>query len=334
MSRRVLTLLATLGLAFNVLVVKAQDPAFSQFYANPLYLNPALTGAAFAPRLILNYRNQWPSLPASFVTYNASYDQYIPNISSSFGVLFNTDRAGDGILTTTSFSGIYSYSLPVARKTFVNAGLQASFYQRKLDWYSLLFEDQIDPIQGFIKPTSERPPDNLSVSFLDFSAGLAVSHDDFLFAGLAVHHLTEPFDGFYNDNNSKMNMKITFHAGGIIDLEPRVRNRRSQTGMSLSPNILYQQQQNFKQLNIGLYFNKYPFVVGTWFRHNIENPDAFIFLLGFQHNSFRIGYSYDVTVSKLKNVTGGAHEISFGFQFDNNRFSSRRNKGPIPCPSF
>ncbi|PKP16821.1 MAG: hypothetical protein CVU06_13970, partial [Bacteroidetes bacterium HGW-Bacteroidetes-22] len=85
---------------------------------------------------------------------------------------------------------------------------------------------------------------------------------------------------------------------------------------------------------IGLYFNKYPFVVGTWFRHNIENPDAFIFLLGFQHNSFRIGYSYDVTVSKLKNVTGGAHEISFGFQFDNSRFNNRKNKGPIPCPSF
>ena len=37
----------------------AQDPSFTQFYANPLYLNPAFAGTARCPRLNLNYRNQW-----------------------------------------------------------------------------------------------------------------------------------------------------------------------------------------------------------------------------------------------------------------------------------
>ena len=35
---------------------KAQDPIFSQFYANPLYLNPAMAGSAVCPRLNLNYK--------------------------------------------------------------------------------------------------------------------------------------------------------------------------------------------------------------------------------------------------------------------------------------
>ena len=54
----------------------SQDAGFSQFYANPIYLNPALTGNRSNPTLSLNYRNQWPSLQSSFTTYAASWDQH------------------------------------------------------------------------------------------------------------------------------------------------------------------------------------------------------------------------------------------------------------------
>ena len=40
----------------------AQDPEFTQFYANPLYLNPAFAGTGRCPRIIMNYRNQWPAI--------------------------------------------------------------------------------------------------------------------------------------------------------------------------------------------------------------------------------------------------------------------------------
>ena len=55
----------------------AQDPECSQFYANPLYLNPALAGVTICPKANANYRNQWPGIGKSFITYNVSYDQYV-----------------------------------------------------------------------------------------------------------------------------------------------------------------------------------------------------------------------------------------------------------------
>ncbi|WP_417266065.1 type IX secretion system membrane protein PorP/SprF, partial [Brumimicrobium sp.] len=48
----------------------AQDPQFSQFYANPIYLNPAFAGSHGCPRFAVNYRNQWPALSGTFVTYS------------------------------------------------------------------------------------------------------------------------------------------------------------------------------------------------------------------------------------------------------------------------
>ena len=58
----------------------AQDIGFSQFYANPLYLNPAFAGSAVAPRISLTYRAQWPGLVSAFTTVSASYDQYFPDL--------------------------------------------------------------------------------------------------------------------------------------------------------------------------------------------------------------------------------------------------------------
>jgi type IX secretion system PorP/SprF family membrane protein len=324
-------LIATFVILFGE-VSKAQDPIFSQFYANPLYLNPALTGSAVCPRLNLNYRNQWPSIAGTYVTYSASYDQYWDKISGGLGFQAVSDRAGDGALTTNYFSGIYSYRLNINRKTTLNAGFQATYMQRRLDWDKLTFPDMIDPKFGFVNQTLEKQPPKLTIGLADFSTGLVLSYGENFYTGVAVHHLTQPNEGFYSDISSKLNMKMTFHAGGVIDLKNRRSGARQLEDPTLSPNILYQQQQKFQQINYGVYFNRYPFVGGLWFRQNFSNPDAFILLAGFQQPSFKVGYSYDLTVSKLTNITGGAHEISFSWLFPCP--VKKKKVRTINCPSF
>ena len=104
MLKRILTIAFLLTAILQE--VKAQDPQFTQFYANPLYLNPAFAGVARCPRFILNYRNQWPSIPGNYVTYSASYDQHIDALSGGVGILVTNDVAGQGTLNTLNFSGI------------------------------------------------------------------------------------------------------------------------------------------------------------------------------------------------------------------------------------
>ena len=74
-SLRIFALVLTLTTVFTEDML-AQDPEFTQFYANPLYLNPAFAGTARCPRVNLNYRNQWPGISGTYVTYSASYDQH------------------------------------------------------------------------------------------------------------------------------------------------------------------------------------------------------------------------------------------------------------------
>jgi|AntAceMinimDraft_15_1070371.scaffolds.fasta_scaffold09061_3 type IX secretion system PorP/SprF family membrane protein len=327
-----------LMLIMSVFIVKAgfsQDAEFSQFYANPLYLNPSLTGSTDCGRFNLNYRNQWPSLNKAFITYNASYDQNIPSLSSGLGVSVIGDNNGNNVISTNIISGFYSYKLQLSKSILVSAGFQASFYQKKLDWNNLIFGDQIDPGSGDINPVSnETPPGSLNKSFVDFSTGITLGYLDKFFAGVGVHHLTQPENGFYDNSNSVLSMKITVHGGAIINLTDGTIGGANSEDIVLRPNILYQQQGKFHQMNLGAYLSKYPFVGGLWFRHNFENADAAIVLLGFQHNRYRIGYSYDFSLSKLSGNSGGAHEISFAWEFCVYKGEKRRHIKAIKAPTF
>lgn len=308
-------------LCTSVASVFGQDPEFTQFYANPLYLNPAFAGSQKCPRICLNYRNQWPSLSGNFVTYSASYDQFIDPIAGGIGILIMNDQAGEGTLTTTSASLMYAYHLNVSREFSIKFGMQATYFQKKVDWSKLRFGDQIDSRYGFVYETTEIQPETTK-EFIDFSAGI-LAYTSRLFGGIAVNHLLEPDERFFTYNESPLPRKFTGHAGAIIPL-----TSDDEDGTFISPNILFQMQQDFRQLNFGVYVAKQPLVGGLWYR----NKDSFIALVGLQQGIFKFGYSYDITVSKLRNAAAGSHEFSLGLQFTC-RPKTKRFRA-IKCPAF
>ena len=310
----------------------AQDVIFSQFYANPLYMNPAFAGSKVCPRISLNYRAQWPALVSAFTTVAASYDQYIDALHGGVGGIVMADRQGDhGALSTTSLAAMYAFRFQLAREVWVNAGLKAGVTNTSLNWNDLRFPDMIDRINGFTGMTSAQMLDNTSVWYLDFDAGV-LAYGPAWYAGFAASHLTQPSNGFYGV--TKLPMKFTANVGALINIAEEAR-RTSSLGLGtpvLSPNFIYQYQAGFHYFNYGLYLDWMPFLVGVWFRNGIENADAFIFQVGFQQDYFKIGYSYDVTVSKLANNTSGAHEFSVGILLP---CPEKKHKvKAIRCPSF
>ncbi len=321
------------GITFTIalcamLTTYAQDPHFSQYYANPLYLNPAFAGVKKCPTVHLNYRNQYPSLGA-YQTFSASYDQYVSGIKGGLGFLVLRDEAGNGALNLTEASVIYSYHAALSRKFTLLAGFEATFRQRTLDWNSFTFPDQIDEFYGFVKPTAELPPGDNTNSHLDLSVGL-LGFTEHWYLGLTVNHLTQPNEAFLSNN--ALPMKITVHGGASIPLgKKRLHNS---TRNILIPNIVYQVQGGAQQTTIGLSFNRGPISGGLGLRQGGNNPDAVIVILGVAppKSPWTFGYSYDYTISDLTNIVGGAHEVSLAYKFPCR--VRKQQIREIKCPTF
>ncbi len=296
----------------------AQDAVFSQFYSSPLQLNPAFAGTTHSPKVALNYRNQWSSIFNAYVTYAASFDQFSEKLNSGFGFTALVDQAGDGVYGTGAFSVIYSYRIPVGEKFFIKGGVQAGLRQVSLDWDRLIFFDQLDPIDGSVLPTDENRPAQLSRQMFDMSTGLLL-YSDLFYAGFSAHHLNTPDQSLLGVNDQLVDglpMRFSVHGGMQIPLNNQGPYNKGGIKAFVSPNVLYTHQGGFNQINLGAYLGLGQVYGGAWYRHASSNPDAAIFLIGYQKSIFKIGYSYDLTVSRLKTNSNGSHEVSVVLNFD------------------
>ena len=326
-------LLISLFMMYIPIIVWGQDPQFSQFYANPIYTNPAFAGATGNLRFVIIGRDQYTALQRNYKTAAASFDAQVNALSGGIGTMATMDVSGDGFLTTTTLSGIYAYSTPISRKVSIRAAVQGSYYQRSYDFSKFKFGDQIDDQYGFILPTNEQVGLQ-QISLLNLGAGVVV-YSNKLFGGVAVHNLTEPNQSFYNPGSSddvfKLPRRYTFHTGANIYL---TQSRYDEQRVTISPNILYMQQRNFNQLNLGFYIKKQALTAGMWFRQTSKNSDALIFLLGLKFTQFRVGYSYDVTVSGARTATQGSHELSMAFEIKPSRKQTKKTSKAMRCPEF
>ena len=317
-----------------VINANAQDPQLTQFYAAPVYTNPALAGSAVcsygaAGRISLNYLNQWPNLPGTFRSVSASWDQHIPSVGGGVGAMVFHDIAGSGLLTSTTISGVYSYLLPLNRgKLYMRFGLQGSVTNKSIDFTKLKFADQINPTAGFTLPTGEQTPSQ-NVTYPNFNAGWIMYSSKF-YAGFAAHNINQPNWSFYKNPDEILPMRLTVHGGAVIKLS---KSRYEEN--TLSPNMLFMKQRNFTQLNLGFYTNKGPLVTGLWFRQTFgqyNNSDAVIMLVGFRKNRFKFGYSYDFTVSDGRSAIPSSHEVSATIDWCVP--PGRSPFKPLRCPEF
>lgn len=292
-------------------IVSAQDSEYSQFYANPLYLNPAFTGTNDNGRVAVNYRNQWPREGNTFVSYALSFDQYVKELRGGLGAQIHNDRELNGIVEKTDLSLFYSHHSKVNSRFFFDLGLQVGLSYKKLDYSMLVFPDMINQLTGERYLGNGEIPENDDLLYPDFAVGVIGQYDSF-YGGLAIHHISQPSESFYvGDQRGKLPAKFTLHFGAKSYRWHRgLLSRR----FTLSPNVVYMRQGSFSQLNLGLYLLERSISGGIWYRQTSGiKPESLILMLGVMRPKFKFGYSYDMGLSKVVDYANGAHEISLIF---------------------
>lgn len=314
--------------------ILAQDPEFSQFYVVPQYLNPALIGFSESPRVSMILRDQHVSFDHAYLTTAVQYDQHFYKWRSSIGGGILADRAGD-LMATYRINGNYAYQVDISDAFHLKVGMGMGYLIQRLKVENALFASGLNTNTGNIYgwPADAPALDRNTLHRFDVDAGIAAYSSRF-FVGFSAKHITTPSLDFTATGPSGVDLPMRFSGqfGGTFYLgKDFVQKER----MYVTPNLLFVNQGEFFQTNLGFYAGKKILFGGMWFRHTMANPDAFIILAGVKVRMVKIGYSYDFTVSKIK-TRAGAHELSLSLDFgynDNSQLRNRQRKA-YQCPDM
>lgn len=306
--------------------VWAQDPNFSQFYNNPVYYNPAMTGMNNGLSFRLNARNLWAPIPGKFNTYSGGMEAQTV-YRTSIGINAYSDVAGEAMLRTTGGYLTYSYRPVDTKNLSIQAGLGGGFITKSIDWSKLTFSDQYDETLGKIRPSAFGQPNYNRVSYADFNTGIVVRFNGqtektgknlkklSATLGASLHHLSRPSDAFLNDYNY-LPMRYVLHATTNMLINKQI----------YAPGIIFEQQREFKTFTAGVNFVNRPFTFGVWFRNRtaalkFQRYDSFIFTAGINIpgknvGSLRVMYGFDMTVSRLRTSSYGTHELTLIIDLD------------------
>jgi len=318
-----------------------QDVQYSQFYSNPLYLNPAFTGATEKTRVGANFRTQWPSLDQSFVAYSAYLDHFSEKYNSGLGILISGAQESFTQSSNYEIGLLYSYRLRLGETSFLHAGTQASFVSRDALFDDVILGTQLDLNRGtIIGEPGEVFEGDAKQSAFDLGSGL-LFYNEKIWLGISAFHLLTPQISYLVVDGNQLPIKYSAHGGIRFDLAPGDINdffNNSNQERSIAFAFNYKSQGQFSQLDFGAELFFEPLVLGFWYRgvptkYSLPNNESLIGLLGISLESgLEIGYSYDFTISKFgQRSTGGAHEVSFRYVFSS---KDPRKKYYAPLPSF
>jgi type IX secretion system PorP/SprF family membrane protein len=307
------------------------DPHFSQYYAYPLYLNPALTGVFNGDlRVNGNFKNQYANINNAYQTGALSVD-YRPTTKVGLGFNVINQAAGDIGYNYFAAYGSFGYAVAVSNDGYkkLSFGVQAGVINRSFDASKAQFGSQFNPSSGF-DPTLPANENFLNTNATIFDAGAGVFYYDGdplhtanFFGGLSASHLTRSKDPIAMNSGIATILPIrwTGHAGVRIKVNDY---------FDLTPHAVYIRQQKAEEKALGAYSelkidNDRGLIIGGMYRFK----DAAVANVGYHVNSLIIGASYDFNTSSLNRATfgQGGLELSLSYVF------KRRIQEPEPvCP--
>lgn len=265
------------------------SPVFSQYMVNGMAISPAYTGSREALAASLIYRQQWIGIEGAPSTQTFSIHSALKK-HTGLGLLLFNDKIGVTRKMGASINYAYRLLMGKSRLAF---GVSGQYISTSSKWSQVYTGETTDPVFQNDDPTWYSPNAGAGIYF----------YNPKLYAGLSV---PEFLTNEYNRNEfRKDNLNIYYTMGFISRLSKDV---------VLKPSTLIKYRQASPvqvDLNLNLYLKDLVELGISW-----RSGDAIVGLVQVNLNpQFKIGYSYDHSISALKKFNSGSHEFMLHYEF-------------------
>jgi type IX secretion system PorP/SprF family membrane protein len=287
-------------LAFQV--EAQQDPQFTQYFDNALFVNPAYAGSTGMLTATTIHREQWVGFEGR--PSSTTISLHSPLTYESVGLGITAVRDVIGPLSQTMFYGDFSYSLKLTEKSKLSFGLKAGLNVISSQT-SLLQTTQSNDL-NLINNVSSRINPN-------FGFGIYY-HTPKFFAGLSTPKLIEQsLDGTANNKEKRHYFGIV---GAVFPVNSSWKIRpTSQVKATIGAPISI-------DLSVtGIYQDK------IWFGSMYRLNAALGVFAQYQISpSFRIGLASDFSTTQIRKYNYGTYEflLSYDFKFNKQGIRSPR----------
>jgi len=284
------------ALAFTISLSAQQDPQFTQFFFNKLWVNPGAAGANDAICANLLGRNQWMGFDGHPRTMLFSADMPINSINSGVGLSFYQDKLGQ--IGTTNVKLAYAYRLNLGSGK-LGLGLDLGYLGKNIsaDFVPLTPNDPVvDQIKGN------------SAGTFDMSFGAFYSNEKLYFGVSATHLLGQNFN--FKDVQGVAPAKLgaaqhMWVQGGY--------NWEISPDFTLKPSFIVKTDFASTQVDINataVFMNRF------WGGLTYRLQDALAINVGLNlWKDLKLGLAYDITTSRLNQYSSGSAEIFLGYCF-------------------
>ncbi len=263
---------------------------------NPLAFNPAYAGSKESLQLTALVRNQWTGIDGAPKTNILSIHSPFRNRKNGWGATLMSDKIGPK--NCLGVSGIYSYTLQLKRARLA-FGLKAGILNYQYNWAAINYRDPNDIYNNNL-------PTRKMTGTADF--GLYY-YNEIFYAALAATHLengtitpTAPINGY----TSELRRHYFFTLGKGFPVNPSV---------VVNPSIMARYLPN-TPLNLDVNCNVLLHKT-WWFGISLRYQYGAIFLCQYQFkNNLKVGYSYDLGISKIGKAGMQSHEIMLGYSIN------------------
>lgn len=307
MKKRLLILIVIIGSVAPA--IGQQLPHYTNFVYNYFQYNPAVAGAVPCLEMKLGYRKQWDGFPDAPVTAYANFHGKMSKGKKNFhglGAVVETDDAGP--LSFTQLQLAYAYHQRMARRYMLSSGVSVGFQQFRVDFGSILLENQFDP--AIVGSTSEFVMPTINMGFWlyrrDRYYGLAVRN--------VIVHQVEKIGG---SNFLVRHFHLT--AGRSIrvndDVQFKPAANLNYVGGSDPSLDLAAQLEIREKLTLGLTVRTGNGIGG------LVKVDVFKYVT--------LAYAYDLTLSRIRVDGLNTHELTLGI-----RACAAQDKSHVPCAAY